>query len=320
MWQFIRNKNGAILPFVAVGILVFLGLVALAVDLGYMFTVKSGLQNAADATALAGAGDICNYEAMSKELAKENGVDLSNVQIGLGNFDKDENPIFSPDRNPPNAVEVVINETHGTFFGGILGINDVDIGVKAVATTTGPLCCPMKDIIPIAIHEESIPKALCIKDRGMYVYQLGEEIEIWDYQHCCHCGKVENLVSLHLEGMSKICVGDWVEGETCYHKCHCHGEDIGVSVGDEGILVVFRESKENGGHCCCKCKEKFREYHVADLLAVRITKIGTNGHHGGCCHNQYIKARLIEWRNPDITFDPSVPFNPTLPTPPKLVF
>lgn len=48
-----RRQNGATLVFVAITIVVFLGVAALAVDIGYQKVVRNELQNAADATALA---------------------------------------------------------------------------------------------------------------------------------------------------------------------------------------------------------------------------------------------------------------------------
>ena len=49
-----RSEKGAILYIVAFGMIVFLGMAGLAIDLGMLYNVKTDLQNATDAAALAG--------------------------------------------------------------------------------------------------------------------------------------------------------------------------------------------------------------------------------------------------------------------------
>ena len=55
MVQLMRGHKGATVIFVAVAMVMILGFVALAVDLGYLYVVRGELQNAADSGALAGA-------------------------------------------------------------------------------------------------------------------------------------------------------------------------------------------------------------------------------------------------------------------------
>lgn len=50
-----EGQNGALLPLIAVCLVVFIGITALAVDIGHLMVVRNELQNAADAGALAGA-------------------------------------------------------------------------------------------------------------------------------------------------------------------------------------------------------------------------------------------------------------------------
>ncbi len=49
------NRHGATLIFVALAMVVLLGMAALAVDVGYVYVIRGELQNAADSGALAGA-------------------------------------------------------------------------------------------------------------------------------------------------------------------------------------------------------------------------------------------------------------------------
>ena len=54
------NQRGVVIVFVALGMFIFLGVTALAVDLGHLLVVRNELQNAADAGALAGARFLYN--------------------------------------------------------------------------------------------------------------------------------------------------------------------------------------------------------------------------------------------------------------------
>ncbi|MDO3378431.1 TadG family pilus assembly protein [Geoalkalibacter halelectricus] len=56
-----RQERGAVLVMVAVLMTVFIGITALAIDLGHLHVVRNELQNAADAGALAGAANLINY-------------------------------------------------------------------------------------------------------------------------------------------------------------------------------------------------------------------------------------------------------------------
>jgi Flp pilus assembly protein TadG len=51
----IRNRRGTVAIIIATSTFAFVGLAALAIDLGHLFVVRNELQNAADAGALAGA-------------------------------------------------------------------------------------------------------------------------------------------------------------------------------------------------------------------------------------------------------------------------
>lgn len=52
------NQRGAVLVMVAILMIVFIGIAALALDIGHLYVVRNELQNAADAGALAGAREL----------------------------------------------------------------------------------------------------------------------------------------------------------------------------------------------------------------------------------------------------------------------
>ena len=64
MSAFGRNESGAVAIITAILMVVFLGFLALAVDIGHLAAVKNELQNAADAAALAGARALVFEEGL----------------------------------------------------------------------------------------------------------------------------------------------------------------------------------------------------------------------------------------------------------------
>ena len=52
------NSQGSVLVLVSLLLVVFLGISALAIDVGYLTTTKNELQNVADAAALAATGEL----------------------------------------------------------------------------------------------------------------------------------------------------------------------------------------------------------------------------------------------------------------------
>jgi hypothetical protein len=119
---------------VLVGLLmtVLMGFTAMAVDVGSMASDKSGLQNAADAMALAAAADLPNASAATSAAhtwATKNGVDpneIESIQIQQQSLPNVPNP----------RVTVTLKRQHDFIFARALGINSTDIGASASAIRT----------------------------------------------------------------------------------------------------------------------------------------------------------------------------------------
>ena len=58
-----RNKEGNVMVIVAAAMVVVLGMAAVGIDVGYIFTAKNQLQTAVDASALAGASGLLYNQA-----------------------------------------------------------------------------------------------------------------------------------------------------------------------------------------------------------------------------------------------------------------
>jgi hypothetical protein len=135
--RLVQNQIGAALALVALTMIVMLGMVALAVDVGMLMAARTEAQTLADASALAGAsslidtpGDEAAARARAIEWAVENTVAGENVTVLPEDVDVllDEWKV---------RVRVFRNEARGnavpTFFGRVLGIDRVGIVVNAAA-------------------------------------------------------------------------------------------------------------------------------------------------------------------------------------------
>jgi hypothetical protein len=136
-------ERGQVLVLFAGGIVALLIIAAAAFDIGMMLVERRDEQNAADAAALAGAryvvSDPAKAEAAARRIAKINGFD-----------DADPNEVVAihiPAVNGryaglPGFIEVDIQGTRASIFGGIIGRGSWPVGVLAVATNRQDLTFP----------------------------------------------------------------------------------------------------------------------------------------------------------------------------------
>ncbi|WP_136513112.1 pilus assembly protein TadG-related protein [Geomonas edaphica] len=115
-----KDARGFALVYVALMIVVLVGFVSLAVDIGYMYVTKGQLQNAADAAALAGAAmnltDSASVKQKAIEFAARNNaagdaVTVTEGDVSIGNWTANASPPFSTARTPVNAVRVLARRT-----------------------------------------------------------------------------------------------------------------------------------------------------------------------------------------------------------------
>lgn len=100
--EHLARQNGAVLIVVALLLLVFVGMAAMAVDLGYLFVVRNQLQNAADAGVLAGAAELYFREETAPSPA-----DVGRVNPGANGVARDT---ARQNRSEQVAVEVAPGE------------------------------------------------------------------------------------------------------------------------------------------------------------------------------------------------------------------
>ncbi|WP_223502737.1 TadG family pilus assembly protein [Pseudomonas sp. BF-R-24] len=162
-----RNQQGAVLILAVLALPILLGFSALAIDYAYAYVVRNELQNAADATALAGTGCIyprieCGNSTSSAPdfttassrantalaLNKTANATITNGSIVTGYWNV-TNPSsgmqISPGASLFPAVQVTIKKDTGlnggpvnTFFARIFGIDTVPITSTATAIISSP--------------------------------------------------------------------------------------------------------------------------------------------------------------------------------------
>lgn len=154
-----RGEQGSIAPVVALGLVAFVGAMALGVDLGQLQVVKNELQNVADAAALAGAkkliqdkdgdgvAEVYCAEAIqtAKDYVKKNyslgsstPLEITDADVTIGLWDLNLKKFTSTGCSTStkatdvNAVQVTVNRDGGsndkvsTFLGDALGVGTKD--------------------------------------------------------------------------------------------------------------------------------------------------------------------------------------------------
>lgn len=135
------GERGAAIYLFAAGLFAFLGLAALAVDLGMLYTARTQAQRAADAGALAGAGyllrtpgDLAGARAEAELFAERHEVIGDSIEI---------DPAADVEFEADTLVRVFVRRTEvganpvATYFARTFGIFDVDVIVKAAAIVGG---------------------------------------------------------------------------------------------------------------------------------------------------------------------------------------
>jgi len=168
---------------VAILLPVVLGFAALAIDIGYLYVIRTQLQTAADAAALAGATAYLEDSGLLQEqyeltceatqraqyisqLNETGGqdtlLDAADVTLGQHDFDNPTAPLSTT--GPWNAVELTVYRTPDSlngpvrlFFAGIFGMTETDSSATARAAMDDHFSGYRLDedgvLIPFTVHE-----------------------------------------------------------------------------------------------------------------------------------------------------------------------
>lgn len=161
------QRSGNVLVLCALMMVLLLGMVAFAVDIGYIVQARTELQSTADATALAAAQhlpDPATMTAAAQLAAQQNQaivqaeLDVTDVQPGYWDREAATFALVPPPGMELNAVRVALRASEATgnplqlWFGGMLGKDTADAMATAIAMADRDLCGPL-----IGIEWVSVP-------------------------------------------------------------------------------------------------------------------------------------------------------------------
>jgi len=167
------EERGQTLILVALTLVVLLGAVALAVDIGMALAERRQMQNAADAGALAGAQQLCwlldedtpTQEAAAiaaaKTYAEKNGAIQANTTVTIASWD----------------VTVAVTETVRHSFAPVVGITSTDVPAVATARCgSTPTACGLWPIaFSLDLWNQLRANGSCDSGRYMYVWTGDDE-------------------------------------------------------------------------------------------------------------------------------------------------
>ncbi len=138
-----RDRGGIIIVLTAVLLVFLLGMIAFAVDLGFIANVRTELQNAADSAAYAGAGALVTGTGTATTSAQSfytqnraggSALAANTMGIEFGNWST-TNRTFTVTSNQPNAVRVTSNIVNQPlFFANVFNKSSFNMTATAVAT------------------------------------------------------------------------------------------------------------------------------------------------------------------------------------------
>lgn len=148
-YRFFKSEHGGAMVMVALMMTVLLGLTAIVVDAGRLYSEKSSLQKALDAAVLAGGHMMLNNPSQAKniaiEIASKNGYTLLDSDLEMTGA------------SLRATKEIAVPMT----FAKVLGINEVDVNATA-KVMAGPLKMG-RGIAPIAVLKDEIPNGTSLK-------------------------------------------------------------------------------------------------------------------------------------------------------------
>ena len=219
------QEQGQVLVLFAGGLVALLLVAALAFDVGMMLVERRDEQNAADAAALAGARYVINdeiaAEAAARSIASANGFDDAATDEVVNVFIP---AIHGRYAGLPGFIEVQIEATRPSIFGGIIGQVQWPIGAFAVATNDQDLTFPFS----MLALDQTECKAIAVSGGGV----------------------VEAHASIQSNSSGAECAGDPIGFS------RTGGSTINVVAPDATCRVVGELQDQGSGSMTCTVAEK----------------------------------------------------------------
>jgi uncharacterized membrane protein len=137
--RLLRDQRASITILAAAGLMVAIGVGAIAVDLGAVFYESRRLQGVADAAALSAAGNIASASSAAQQaiaIANWDRTITPTVTTGIWSANASVAPAarFVASGGSPNAARVSLEMDSPLYFGRIFGLDAVHLGRTATAT------------------------------------------------------------------------------------------------------------------------------------------------------------------------------------------
>jgi hypothetical protein len=204
--RFIRQRRGNIVVLSVILMVGMLGMIAFAIDTGYINVARAQLQNSADAAAIAGAWKLMpppsltspnnltlasdaresaeEFAGLNKVLKTAPTLGEEDVQVGyIANPSDPQSPFVATGLGTPNAVQVTVrrsanqNGALALFFGGVIGTSSVNTQASATAALLSNISgfqTPSDGgnigILPFALDQETWNAALTGGGADNYSY------------------------------------------------------------------------------------------------------------------------------------------------------
>jgi hypothetical protein len=151
VWRALSDQRGQTLPLVAMGMLTFLGMAGLTIDVGHAYVVRSQLQSSSNAAVLAAAGSVYNtgstsnasyvatqYSATKGSINYNPGMGSVNAVVStpcLNSLLK--GTTCAKTGNVANAVRITQTAAVQTLFMRMFGVKTLNVNASAMASMNG---------------------------------------------------------------------------------------------------------------------------------------------------------------------------------------
>src|SRR5262249_31815978 len=149
-------------------LIAFLGIAALCIDLGILYTARTSAQHAADSAALAGAFTFVNSPTATQPAAAQQAAIAAagtNKILGQGvTISAGDVSVDTTKRQVTVTVSRLGTSGVNTFFGKAIGMSQVSVQVQAMAQASASAGAPrcMKPVhIPNTLYSTRSPRPAC---------------------------------------------------------------------------------------------------------------------------------------------------------------
>jgi Flp pilus assembly protein TadG len=140
--DFRKDERGAVAVIVALLLPVLIGMVGVAVEVGYWFSEKRELQTAADAGAIGGAFELLNGNSASISSSASSEATRNGYDSGNGTITVNTPPTSGSYSGDATAVEVIVTKQISLLLSAVMLGDNITVTARSVARaqTAGDSC------------------------------------------------------------------------------------------------------------------------------------------------------------------------------------